>query len=62
MIAAETDLEVFMDAAAAFLNLPIPEAFRPGVLQNLATLRAHAALVMEFEICDQMDAAPIFRP
>lgn len=58
---ADDDLERFADAAALFLDLRLPEVSRPGVIENLRTLRRHTALVMEFPICERTDIAPIFR-
>lgn len=59
----ETDeaLGRLVDAAADFLDLRLPEASRPGLIDNLRTLRRHANLVMEFPICERTDIAPIFR-
>jgi hypothetical protein len=57
----DEDLVRFMDAAAAFLGLPIPATCRPGVVENLKTLRRHTALIMEFPVCEHTDIAPIFR-
>jgi hypothetical protein len=56
------DAARYMDAAAAALALPIAPEHRPGVVANLERLAAMAALVMEFPLPDETEAAPVFRP
>jgi hypothetical protein len=38
-------LEAYARAMAAHLGLPIPDAYRQGVLENLAALQTHAAIL-----------------
>jgi hypothetical protein len=56
------DAARYLDGAAAALALPIAPEHRPGVLANLERLAALAALVMEFPLRDETEAAPVFRP
>jgi hypothetical protein len=41
------ELEAWADARACDLDLPIAEAFRPAVLDNLAVLQGHAKRLSE---------------
>ena len=54
--------EVYVDAAAALIGLPIDPVHRPGVVVNLERLAQMAALVMEFPLPEDAEPAPVFRP
>ena len=54
--------EVYVDAAAALIGLPIDPVHRPGVVVNLERLAQMAALVMEFPLPDEAEPAPVFLP
>ena len=56
------DVEVYIDAAAALIGLPIDPEHRPGVILNLQRIAQMAALVAEFELPDEAEPAPVFRP
>jgi hypothetical protein len=58
----DLDVETYVDAAAALIDLPIAPEHRPGVVLNLGRVAAMAALVMEFPLPDDVEAAPVFRP
>jgi hypothetical protein len=51
-----------VDAAAAVIGLPIAPEHRPGVVQFLGGMLGAGALVMEFPLPDDVEAAPVFRP
>ncbi len=51
-----------MDETAKRVGLPIAPEHRPGVIQFTGMLLAHAALVMEFPLPDDVEPAPVFRP
>ena len=51
-----------MAAAAGLLRLPIEPAFEPGVLANLEVARKMAALLERFELDDEAEPAPVYRP
>ena len=54
-------LEDFMLAAAAALDLPLEEAWKPAVKANLAVTLRHAATVAAFKLPDEAEPAPVFR-
>ena len=54
--------ERLMEAAADLLQLPIEEAFRPGVLTNLEVARRMAALIEAFPLDDEAEPAPVYLP
>lgn len=55
-------MAAYMDSAAALIGLPVAAAHRAGVLTNLERAAALAALVMEFPLGEQDDAAPVYTP
>jgi len=56
------ELAAYVDETAKRLGLPIAPEHRPGVIQFTGILLAHAALVMEFPLPDDVEPAPVFRP
>ena len=56
------DLEAHVDAAAKLIELPIAPAHRPGVVIYMGVIAAAAALVMEFPLVEEVEAAPVFAP
>ncbi len=58
MTDAETD--AFMDASAAALGLAIQPEWREAVRTNLAVTFRMAALVLDFELPDEAEPAPVF--
>jgi hypothetical protein len=54
-------LDAYIEAAAAALNIPIEEAWKPEIRANLAVTFKLAALVGEKELSDDAEPAPIFR-
>jgi hypothetical protein len=56
------DAAAYVDAAAALIGLPIDPAHRPGVVLNMQRIAEMAALVMEFPLPDETEAAPVFHP
>ena len=54
-------LDEFVEAAAAALDLPLEEAWKPGVEANLEVILKHAAAVTEFALPDEAEPAPVFR-
>lgn len=59
---SRSDLEAHVNAAATLLALPIAPAHRPGVVLYMGVIAAAAALVMEFPLADEVEAAPVFAP
>ena len=56
------ELGAYVDETAKRVGLPIAPEHRPGVIQFTGILLAHAALVMEFSLPDDVEPAPVFRP
>ena len=57
-----SDTERYVDAAAAAIGLAIPAEYRAGVVTSFAQNAAMAELLMSFDIADDTDPAPVFRP
>jgi hypothetical protein len=55
------DLDAFIAAAAAALDLPLEAAWKPAIKSNLEVTLKHANLVAEFPLPDEAEPAPIFR-
>jgi Protein of unknown function (DUF4089) len=55
-------LGAYVDETAKCIGLPIAPEHRPGVIQFTEGLLASAALVMEFPLPDEVEAAPVFHP
>ncbi|MBX9758959.1 MAG: DUF4089 domain-containing protein [Beijerinckiaceae bacterium] len=56
------DLGAYMEAAAALMNLPIPEASKPIVREQLEVAARMAAMLAEFDLDMREEPAPVFRP
>ncbi|MFN3889626.1 MAG: DUF4089 domain-containing protein [Beijerinckiaceae bacterium] len=62
---AESDkpgLNEYIEAAAAMINLPIPEASKPIVREQLQVAARMAAMLAEFDLDMREDPAPVFHP
>jgi hypothetical protein len=57
-----SDIEVYVDAAAALIGLPLDPAHRPGVILNMQRIAEMAGLVMAFPLPEETEPAPVFRP
>jgi len=57
-----SDVETYVDAAAALIGLPLDPAHRPGIILNMQRIAEMAALVMEFRLPDETEPAPVFLP
>jgi hypothetical protein len=62
MMARPVDLEAYLDAVSAAADLDIPPACRQGVLAHLGVILEHCARMSAFPLCDDEEAATIFRP
>lgn len=56
-----SELDSFIDAAAAALGLSIDPAWKAGVRANLEVTFRLAAPVAEFELPDDVEPAPVYR-
>ncbi|MEN6543867.1 DUF4089 domain-containing protein [Parvibaculum sp.] len=62
-MAVPLDLETYLDAASAIIDLPIAPDYRAEVLANLQRTAAIAAAVLEFPLADEeAEAASVFCP
>jgi Protein of unknown function (DUF4089) len=55
------DAAIYVDAAAALIELPLDPAHRPAVILNMQRIAEMAALVMSFPLPDDAEPAPVFR-
>ena len=53
-------LDQFIDAAAAALDLPVEPAWKPAVKANLAVTLRFATLYAAFPLPDDAEPAPVF--
>ena len=53
--------EQTVGALGSVVDLNIPPEYAAGVAENLARLLAQAKLVMEFELSQDTEPAPVFR-
>lgn len=56
------EAERLMEAAAAYLDLPVEEAYRAGIKMHLVAARNIAELVLTFELEDDAEPAPVYAP
>jgi Protein of unknown function (DUF4089) len=54
-------LDVFIEAAARVLEIPLDPGWKPAVKSNLEVTLKHAAAVAEFDLPDDAEPAPIFK-
>ena len=60
-MATPPNLDDFIAAAAAALDLPLDPAWQPSIKANLEVTLRHAATVAEFPLPDEAEPAPIFK-
>ncbi|NHC34635.1 DUF4089 domain-containing protein [Scytonema millei] len=58
----QLDLAEYVDLMALVLDLPIPAAYRSGVVDNFAKIKAIAQIVHDFAIPEDIEAATVFEP
>ena len=56
----DASLDEYITAATRMLDLPIDPAWQPSVRANLELTLRLAAVVAEFPLPDEADAAPVF--
>lgn len=61
-VASDQTLDAYISASAAFQGLTIESEWRPSVHGHLKTIAAAARLVLDFQLDDEVEAAPIFQP
>ncbi|MGL5923332.1 DUF4089 domain-containing protein [Chroococcidiopsis sp.] len=55
-------LAEYVDRMALVLDLPIPAAYRSGVVENFAKIKAIAQTVNDFALPEDIEAATVFEP
>ena len=60
-MATPPDLDEFIAAASAALDLPLDPAWQASIKANLEVTLRHAATVAEFPLPDDAEPAPVFR-
>jgi len=53
---------LYAERAAAAIGLPLDPARKAAVAQQLGVMLTAAALVLEFPLPDEVEAAPVFEP
>ena len=56
------DAQAYVEQASRAIGLPIAEAYRPGVIRNMALVARMAGLVMGFPLGPADEPAPVFVP
>ena len=59
---SEEEADRLIDAIAPLLGLDIEDEFRPGVRFHLLNTARVARAVLEFELPDEAEPAPVFEP
>ena len=59
---SEEEADRMIDAMAVLLGLEIEEEFRPGVRFHLLNTARVARAVLDFELPDEAEPAPVFEP
>lgn len=57
-----SDLDAWIDAASAVVDLPIAGAYRPGVARFLALAAEMAATLETVDLGDELALAPVYLP
>lgn len=58
----EFDAAAIVAVTAPLLGLSLDPAHVPGVVANLERTAQMASLFLDFELPDEIEAAPVFRP
>jgi hypothetical protein len=53
-------IDVYVDAVAELLKLPLPAEWRDSVIRNLQVTMALAAEFVDFPLPDETEPAPVF--
>jgi 1-carboxybiuret hydrolase subunit AtzG-like protein len=58
----QSEILLYAERAAAAIGLPLDPARKAAVAQQLGVMLTAAALVLEFPLPDEVEAAPVFEP
>ena len=56
----QADLDALIEAMLTFLDLPMDEAYRPGIKLNLQAAHGIAKGLLALELDDEAEPAPVF--
>ena len=59
---SDIDWEAFLDHMAALVGTTVPEQYRAEVIAYLKLTRTIAQPMLEFELPEDTEPAPVFRP
>lgn len=59
-VAQDFDAEAYLDSASQLVGLTIAPEDRAAVVENLRAIAAVAATLMDEELPDELEAAPVF--
>ncbi len=62
MIEKTANLAKYVEQAAQLMELSLTREYLPGVIDNFTRIAAIASLVTEFNLPEEIEAAPIFEP
>jgi hypothetical protein len=58
----QIDLKIYVGQMALLVDLNLREEYKDGVVANFEMIKNIAKLVNEFELPEEIEAAPIFEP
>jgi hypothetical protein len=61
-LAPDADREAALDAATVLLGLRVETAWRPEVVAHMKVIAEAARLILDFELEDEIEPAPVYRP
>ena len=61
-VMSEEEARAMAQSMAACCGLPLTAEYLPGVVQHLLVAQAIAADVLAFDLADETEPAPVFRP
>ncbi|MGK7957148.1 MAG: DUF4089 domain-containing protein [Crocosphaera sp.] len=56
------NIKEYIEQTSIVIDLPIDPKFMPGVVDNLTRIAEIATLFTEFELPEEIEPAPIFKP
>ena len=62
MIEKTANLAKYVEQAAQLMELSLTREYLPGVIDNFTRIAAIAPLVTEFNLPEEIEAAPTFEP
>ncbi|HHP7232772.1 MAG TPA: DUF4089 domain-containing protein [Xenococcaceae cyanobacterium] len=62
MTKASNDWTNYLEQTAKLMNLNLTATYLPGVRDNFVSMANIAALVTEFELPEDIEIAPVFKP